>query len=397
MPPVLLAPGPPVEPARPLNALPGASLDASGVFGRDDTIVWSMQRLAEGSSLLLNEPRRFGKTLLLHRMQAAAQPGVHAVQQSFQGVATRADMVARALHGVAGHRPLARRARQSAGAYLNRVAGVGPVTLAPAMARDPMDALERGFTEVDVALGGAVLVLLWDEVPDMVESIAAREGTAAAVQTLAVLRRLRRPGSRIRWVFTGSVGLYHVLPLVGADSTVLNDMQNLPLGPLDAAWARWLAESLLLGVTERPDPAAVDRLASVTGGIPYLLHLVAAHLRDHAVPSVTATAVEQAFDRCIEDLDESHGVTHFLTRVGKYYGERAQLAQLVLDQLVVEAMTGADLKAAVGDDGNDDDTGAVLELLRLDHYLVRSAGPVPVPVYSWRYPVLARIWRQRRR
>ena len=47
MPPVLLVPGPPVEPARPLNALPGASLDASGVFGRDDTIVWSMQRLAE--------------------------------------------------------------------------------------------------------------------------------------------------------------------------------------------------------------------------------------------------------------------------------------------------------------------------------------------------------------
>lgn len=395
MTPVLLTPGPPVESPRPLPALPGGGLDASGVVGRDDTILWSLQRLGEGSSLLLNEPRRFGKTLLLHRMAAATPAGMHAVHQSFQGVDTRAEMVARALHGIAGHRRLTTRAKQKAGAYLNRVAGIGAVTLSPAMAQNPTDALEQAFTDVDGSLAGGMLVLLWDEVPDMVESIAEGEGPAAAVQTLAVLRRLRRPESGIRWVFTGSVGFHHVLPLVGADSTVLNDMQNLTLGPLDEAWTRWLAESLLLGVTERPDPEAVAQLAAVTGGIPYLLHLVAAHLRDHAVGAVTATAVDRAFDRCIDDLDESQGVTHFLTRVGKYYGSRERLARGVLDTLVDEAMTRTDLLATVTSRVDDEELRAVLQLLRLDHYLVRSDDVDPV--YSWRYPVLARIWRQRRR
>ena len=383
-----------------VRPLPGGAPDPVGVFGRDDTILWAWEQLSAGTSLLLNEPRRFGKTALLLRMCHFPSPEAHAVILSFQGVATRAEMAGRALGGIAGHRALGDRVKGKAASFLNRVSGVGPITLHPSLAEDPIDSLERAVAEIDATLGDdELLVLAWDEIPDMVESIAAQEGKPAAVQALAAMRRLRERSERVRWILTGSVGFHHVLPLVGADSTVLNELQNLPLGPLDEAWSRWLAESLLLGITDLPRPEAVDALTSVSGGIPYLLHLVAARLRDQRRSPINAESIEDAFEGCVEDLDESHGVTHFLTRIGKYYGDEGGAARFVLDTLLHGGMTREDLSSMASEEGlalgEGEEFRSLLELLRTDHYLTRS--PEPLPVYAWRYPVLARIWRQRRR
>ena len=56
---------------------------------------------------------------------------------------------------------------------------------------------------------------------------------------------------------------------------MLNDLVNLPLGPLEPAEATELAQRLFLGIERVPDDAAVDALVEQSGRIPFLIHALA--------------------------------------------------------------------------------------------------------------------------
>jgi len=87
-----------------------------------------------------------------------------------------------------------------------------------------------------------------DEVPVAIGNIARNEGANEANLLLQTLRALRRRGSRLRWIVCGSVGFHHVLRHCGATQGVLNDLVNLPLGPLEPRDATELAQRLFLGI-----------------------------------------------------------------------------------------------------------------------------------------------------
>lgn len=273
--------------------------------------------------------------------------------------------------------------------------------LSPAFRADPVSALESALIDVSRALGGDTrLLLAWDEVPDTVLGIIGREGAGAAAKLLAVLRRFRDgpAAPSIRWLVTGSVGFHHALRDLERGDALVNDLDNLPLEPLSHAWAVWLAASLLAGAGVQADDAAAEELARVSGGIPYLSHLIAKEARDRRLTSLEADDVEPLFDRAVNDLDQSQHATHFLSRLDDYYGEWAPIAEWILDRVVVQPSTRTELEAAASQAGvvlaSPDQLRIVLNWLTLDHYIANHGGPAPR--YEWRYAPLARIWRIRR-
>ncbi len=387
---------------RPIVPAPGGQLAPDEVFGRDGDIARAWDRL-ERSSIRLTEPRRIGKTSFLVRLAHAPPDGWFCVRQSFQGVATREAMAARALSGIYSLQPLGRRVGGRLKQFLNMgsvSASVDQVTfeLRASFRDDPAGALDQALQAVDDALGEQRLVLVWDEVPDMVLEVIAREGVDAASELLAVLRRFRdeRRPSSLRWLMTGSVGFHHSLRSCTGGDALIADLEAFSIGPLDQGWARWLCDGLLLGAGVTADPDVASEMAEVTAGIPYLAHLVAQYARDRGWKECAAGEVQGWFDLAAADLDHSQAATHLLSRLGRYYGDDAATAEWVLDQTVMAPMSRAELEAAPGAHLAASDDAAlrqVLDWLCLDHYLEKHPQSGR---YSWRYPALGRIWKIRR-
>lgn len=250
--------------------------------------------------------------------------------------------------------------------------------------RTPTDLLGETIRSVDEHLGdGVLLVIAMDEVPLAIGNITRNEGPDAANQLLQTLRGLRRSESKLRWIVCGSVGFHHVLRHCDATEGVLNDLVNLPLGPLEAPEAQELAQRLFLGIGRQADDGAVEALVEQSGRIPFLIHALAHGLDEAGIGPVTPDDVADAFTGFMDDRDDSRAITHLVTRLDPHYGDRAGAAEKILDRVAVEV--SLDIAGLRVD-------GSIVDDLLDDHYLIE-----PDRTVRWRYDVLRRIWIHRRR
>ena len=80
------------------------------------------------------------------------------------------------------------------------------------------------------------IILLWDEMPYMLGNL----GDEAAMEILDTLRSLRQTYPDVRMVFTGSIGLHHIiskLRQVGYSNDPTNDMYPVDISPLSLSRA----------------------------------------------------------------------------------------------------------------------------------------------------------------
>jgi hypothetical protein len=396
-----------LPPVRPLHPSPGHQMDPVDIVGRDRDIeaIWELLGRSR-AMLLLNEPRRIGKTSVLVRLCHEPPFPWLCVCQSFQGVKSTLGLVELALNGIQRHQSLSSRARSAARAFLGnakartRIQGV-EFELARPFQADPIAAFERVLHDVAEALGDRRLLLAWDEVPDMITAIADHEGDLAATHALALLRRFResKGADSIRWLLTGSVGFHHVVRRLGRDD-LLNDLENVDLGPLDPTWTRWLSHCLLLGAgVDNPSDAVVHELADASGGIAFLVHLAAKEVRDRRQTALAPGDISQLLDHALGDLDRGQQMTAFLTRLNRHYGDDADLAAWLLDQLANGSHTRSELHALTPPKNieihSDEHLRTILDWLRSDHYL-DALVVKDERRYEWRYPPLRRVWVLRR-
>ena len=373
----------------------GGQLDAPAVYGRRKSVERAASQLKSGRHLLLDEPRRFGKSsfaqLLTDELNSSGD-GL-GVYHSVQGDSTRLEFVESVLGAVRAMPGAGKGVLDAVSSVLSGVEEVaaGPVSLSFAYERDPVAALRTVVAGIDKAAAkkGRRLVVCLDEVTETIAAIGRNDGHAPARQLLAELRRLRESHRNVSWVFTGSIGFHHVLRQIGTTESMINDMRRFDLGPLEPAWARWLAGSVLMGAgVERSaagDPALREAIADATDGIPILVHMIGERVRDRGIRMTTAN-VTQVLDECFGSSDQASNLTHLLTRLESYYGDDAATAKWVLDRLAGEPCTHAML---VDENGADD---ALLDSLEADHYLHRDDENRLV----WKYPSLARLWSIRR-
>lgn len=379
----------------PIPPQPGSPGDPRHFVGRARTTRIAEARLSVGTNLALTDPRRMGKSSWLEHFCATTQ-NFDTVYVDYQGVRTCEEFLVRTATHLGRARSVPSKAKSALASFFDNL-GLQEVSAGPVKVKvgvhsmSPTALLSNTVLAVDEhAIARPVLVCM-DEVPWAIRNIAQREGPQAASELLQTLRALRHEARQIRWIVCGSIGFHHVLRQCGATVGDINDLDSLPLGPLDPQEALELAERLLLGARLRATEAAVSALAERCGGIPFLLHKVASMLGDQARDGrVDAPEVEKAFLEFVDDRDESRAVTHLLERLDPNYGADAELARTILDTLAV-----SDTPVPYEDferDGAQDRTREVVDFLLDDHYLLERGR-----VLCWRYDVLRFVWARRRR
>lgn len=324
-------------------------------------------------------------------------PGLLAVKIDYEGVRSSEEFLLRTVKGLAGFQGTSQKARARLRALFDGVELGGTVPGTPVAvkvgvsSRTATDLLGETLDAVASHLDDEMLLIVaMDEVPIAIDNIATNEGPAAANQLLQALRDLRRRSDlRLRWIVCGSIGFHHILRRCGATEGAVNDLVNLPLGPLAADEARELAARLCLGIGRAADADVIDALVTESGGIPFLVHALAHRLHEAGAGPLSVADVTDAFTAFIDDRDESKAVTHLVTRLDPLYADRTEVAEAILDQIAVEGPVAiGDLVTAHPGAPVDD----ILDDLLDDHYLLQRQGSV-----VWRYDVLRRIWIHRRR
>jgi hypothetical protein len=372
---------------QPLYPQPGSTIDPRNAVGRRATIARASRDLRAGNNLGLNDPRRMGKTVLLDVFCATPPDGLLAVKIDYEGVGSTEEFLTRTVEKLRSHAGTGRRAVAALGSLFDNLeVGAGPVAIKVGVAsKGPTALLIETVHAVARHLDGKTLVIAMDEVPIAIGNIATKQSPEDAHQLLQALRSLRKESNAVRWIVCGSIGFHHVLKTCGATTGVINDLTNLPLGPLDDGDAEELAHRLLLGIERVPNAADGQRtlgaLVSVTGGVPFLIHSLAHWLQDHGSGPLVEADVAAAYQGWLDDKDGSRAVTHLVTRVDELYRDRADAAKAVLDLVAASGPTPV----------VELDAGGVLDDLVDDHYLILRGATV-----EWRYDVFRRMWTHRR-
>ncbi len=213
-----------------------------GVVGRDQLIERIWQRLQDKSVRFLAE-RRVGKTSVLRKMAANPPTGFHPIFLDLEKVHS-ADRFVEVLLGEL--RLLMSTTEKAVSVFRDILTifqgtEVGGVLKIPELSkRSWQEAVEKTFHAICANSPESIIVLMFDELPYMLQSIAVQDSKAGASDNFALaildtFRAARHEHSNLRMIFCGSVGLHHVLATLRGNlhaSQPVNDMPAVEIHPL---------------------------------------------------------------------------------------------------------------------------------------------------------------------
>lgn len=388
-----------------LKANPGGVIAPEHVFGRDELIEELWETL-ETSSVRLTAERRVDKTSIIRKMCAEPVEGKLVYWWDVSSAQTAGEFAQSVYERVEAELSKRKVAMTKARQWLGELSGaeVSGVKIPTIAAQHWKTLLEKTVADL-VEHCGRDVVFLWDEMPWMLDKIAQGaatplEGERLAMDLLDTLWALRQMHPSLRMVFTGSIGLHHVLSALrekGYKNNPVNDMPLVEVPPHSLPAARELALELLRNESIPVDDenAVADALARGVGGFSFYIHLLIVKMRPHRKRGgpVTVAVVERLIAQALEDDQDSWELRHYINRLPGYYGERASLARDILDE-VAAAPSPLSLAAllnalrAQNASVEAETTRELLDLLRRDHYLALENG-----VFQFRYELVGRFWR----
>ena len=383
---------------------PGGQLAPDHIVGREE-IILKMWSILAGRCIYMNDLRRVGKTMILEKMKASPPAGWLTIRRDLGGCHTAAEFATQTYRdaegALSGRTRAWRRMKQLPGA-LKGIEIAGVLKLPDGAPAPWKEVLTRTFADLndEMTTANQRVVLLWDEVPFLLQNVTQHESSKVAMEILDVLRALSQEHDRVRLLLTGSVGLHHVLASLRSEGYInspLNHMEYIAPGPLIPDEGRRLALSLLKGAKLKcQDPqACAAAVAEACGNVPFYIHKLVSRLPAHQ--PVDPNLITATLKREIMHADNDWDLAHYRTRLPIYYGPDENLALLVLDALAASEISLAfeALRRQLSgqtDTSDPDRLRGLLKRLQQDHYLERDGDGL----YAFRFALIRSWWRYER-
>jgi hypothetical protein len=394
-----------------MKANPGGQIDSADIIGRDEVIRELWERLAQ-QSVVLTAERRMGKTTIVKQMVKDGGAKVFTIYRDLEKVVSPAEFVSNILTDVSTYQAGIKWVEGLFGKFTKNFAGwqIGNIIKIPETSTERWkeileNAIEYAMThplsvdDWENPQQGKQLIFFWDELPMMLDNFLKREdGALVAMEVLDTLRALRQTYPELRMVYTGSIGLHHVISKLkdaGYSNAPTNDMYTCDLQPLDVGDAIDLAERLLAGenVATTDQSAVAMEISQQVDRIPFYIHHSILKLKS-LCQQISPNVVKEQIDLALCD-SKPWDMDHYQDRIRTYYRDGSkEIALAILDTLAME-VTGLSLEQirdrnlAIQD---LEKLRSVLKLLRQDAYLVMN----PDKTYNFRYGLIRRYWQYQR-
>jgi hypothetical protein len=399
-----------------MRANPGGEIDPKDVVGRDRLIA-ELWAILDVQSVVIEAERRMGKSSIIKKMRGEPAPGVKLLYRDVEGIQTPLEFVERVYEDMEAHFSALQKGAGNVRRMFQAIGGTeigGIVRFPESSNKDWKRLLEGAVQDLAGQLGGSTVVLVWDELPLMIQKIAQSSGPGTAMDMLDTLRGLRQAHRKVRMVFTGSIGLHHViagLKAAGHMNDATNDMRVVEVPELADADAADLARRLLKGEQLHCEDVAgtVEALVKATNAIPFYIHHVVAGLKSRGAEASPSLVEQNVRDAIVDPTDRWH-LQHFRDRLTGYYGaERLPVVLKVLDEVAVAnaPVSFGDIERRISGslrpdasaftkrivNGDSEGLRLLLDMLARDHYLRQEneAGR-----YVFRLSLIRTWWRLRR-
>ena len=386
------------------------------VVGRDQLIEQIWRKLKK-RSLRFTAERRIGKTTVMTKMEAEPASGFVVLFLDLEGVDSPNRFTEVLLNRI---RPLLSKkakAKEWLDSFLVTIGGteVGGMVKLPERSEMGWQAtLEKTLKGLCQHQTDCTIVLMFDELPYMLQKIATGGGAEIRSQVLTILdtlRSMRLQHDNLRMIYAGSVGLHHVLTDLKQGklaSEPVNDMPIVEIRGLALEDAIELAKRLLH--TEGVQLNKVDaeqipeRLASLTDCVPFYLEAVIACLAGMDRP-IMLSDIDQTVQQQLTNDNDPWEMEHFRERLGIYYGgsirdanlrevQIAEIAREILDHFAVvdqpqsieQVWTVVKAKFSITDRQH---IISMLNSLGKDHYLISDTQKQ----YVFRFPLIQEWWK----
>ena len=389
---------------------------SKNVIGRDK-IIADIWKILEKESIVFTAERRIGKTTVLKKMAEEPRPGKTVLYSDLEKVSSPAQFVEVILNDLSRHLTKTQKAVnwvESLAKNLGSTELAGIIKLPPIEGRGWQSLLEKTFNAISDNQTQQEFIFLWDEIPYMLQKIYIEEKKSGVSDNSALaildntLRALRTEYKNLRMIFTGSVGLHHVLTILREGkyaSQPFNDMVHVGLGPLLDAQAMELAQILIHGedILCDDEKAVISSVIKHTDAVPFYMHRIVSELA-LLEKEVGVNDVEEKIREHLVADNDPWEMEHFRTRLNIYYkGEvkdaddkpvrKDYLAKLLLNHLAQSEspQTINECFAAIKAEIRIQQRDIVIELLKLlanDHYLDRDNDGG----YRFRFPLVKRWW-----
>jgi hypothetical protein len=384
-----------------MKTSPGGALAPNEVMGRDRLIekIWS---ILERQSLVLTAERRMGKTSIVKKMEAEPWSGMRVFFRDLEALRSPLEFVDCVFQDVRADLSRKERAMNRVREFMEQVGGVEVKGLKLPKQVEPHWKTILTKTMEDLAEHQeGLLIFCWDEIPMMLDNIKREQSETVAMEVLDTLRSLRQMVPTVRMVFTGSIGLHHVITRLkekGYANAPTNDMFTEDVSPLAFEDACALARGLLAGegiVVENGEGLG-EAIARSVDCFPYYIHHVVDALR-WTKESRTVERVNEIVSANLCDDANRWDMAHYRERIDTYYsGVEQTLALGILDELAAtdiplplrELLDRLDVQGT----SQEPELGRkVLMLLGRDHYVVKQKDGS----YRFKFSLIQRYWRVR--
>jgi hypothetical protein len=299
----------------------------------------SIWNVLEKGNVLLKAPRRFGKSSIMYRLYEKPEGGFLVIFQDTEGINDPADFITTLLSGISQHDSIRQRFKQSLNKVIKTASSwIEEVEVAEFRVKLKEDIKDR-WQEKGEGLLKAIgkvdekIVFIIDELPVLIQRMKEKHSKRTVRDFLHWFRRMRQSPElgNVRWVAGGSIGIEHILKLVGAGTKVINDFEIVRVGPFSEKDARTYIRALLEneGHLKRIPRKITDRVLELIGApVPYFVQIVLKEgiheMRNQGKKTLTEKMVERAYYHGALGPASRTYFEHYFTRLSEYYDHKKE-------------------------------------------------------------------------
>lgn len=313
----------------------GPPVTGEDFYGRSKELAHAHEFLNTNHSLVLSAPRRIGKSSFSKKLvEDKEAAGWSCVYIDLEGIQSQ-DEFLNTLISKFERSKIWSQAAEVAGEFINRlfhgVKGIGPVKFDFSQS----EISQNLFTSLSDAIDHTKdTLIVIDEFPLFLNIIDKEDPSHKnAAFLLNWFRSLRQvSGTKIRWIFCGSVGLHNFTSMRNLSMTI-NDMVSFDFDALspDEADGLILALADSLGIPIKGDVVQYI-LEKIEWYIPYFIQLLFTTIKNYpyAKNGITKEMVDSAFDY----LAHTDDLSSWYERLAEYNGFK-EGAELLLNALCI--------------------------------------------------------------
>jgi len=366
----------------PCKTIIGTAAEGNKYFQRKRIESLILRALRKGNFVHFTAPRRTGKTSILKELANETYEDLTCIYEDIESDKTSDDLYKRLIN-------LIERSINKSDAWRKKIwTTITSKKIKGINVLDgsiDLDDKEIDYKQVFLDLVSAIsqseikIILFLDEFPDVINNIRENEGAEIALNVLHTLRSLRQTSDfsqSFGLVFSGSVGLTHIVRKIGR-SKLLNDLKVIELDPLTPEetneFISFLTEGATMYVPMETRNHIKDKLHQL---IPYYIQLIIEKgdewTEDNNRDTLSVADVDIMYQKLITENDK---FIDWVDRIKTYFSEHSKFLLQVLTTIAHrEEMVMQEVLNIANQNNVEDFEEMIHQVLIADGYLTKNEG-----------------------